>query len=340
VIPARPRLTIDLDALAANFRTLRTEARGAEVAPVVKADAYGLGAAQIGKRLAAEGATTFFVARHDEGVTLRAAIGPGPAILVLDGSFDGSADLTPVLSSPNQVVAWGGHRPVALQVDTGLNRLGLRPDELDVAQGLNVSLVITHLACGATRGHPFNLVQRDTFRAVAARFPAARASLAASAGIFLGEDFRFDVVRPGIALYGGGPFEVTEPKLRPVATLEAPILQLRDLQPGDTVGYARSFTATEPMRVAIVAIGYADGLLRRLYPDGHCFVGGARRRVLGRISMDAMTVDVTGCNVREGDPVELFGPNLPIDEAATACGTLSYELLTRAPPARVEKLYR
>ncbi len=341
------RLTIDLDALAANYATLVRQAAGAEVAPVVKADGYGLGALPVARRLMAEGANSFFVARVGEGVALRAALGAGPDIHVLDGCPDGAApalkaaNLIPVLNTPEQVSAWrdAGGGPAALMIDTGLNRLGMSATEARSLAGQDFTLVMSHLACADTPAHPMNRLQLRRFVQAAALFPAARRSLAASDGLFLGPDFTFDLVRTGICLYGGGPEGAPDPRIRPVATFEAPILQVRDLGPGDTVGYGAAFTADRPVRAAVVAAGYADGVLRASFPRAYGSVAGVPCPVLGRLSMDLTVFDVTDCpEARAGAMIELVGPNIPVDTAAAAAGTIAYELLTRLG-ARAERRY-
>jgi alanine racemase len=346
------RITIDLDALASNFAALRARAGGAELAPAVKADGYGLGAADIADRLWAEGARGFYVARLAEGVALRQALGDrDAAIYVLDGATPGSgdtlqgADLTPVLNSLPQIEAWNaqarsGRLKAALHVDTGMNRLGLRPEEVKVLVGatdrlkrLDLDLVISHLACADDPAHPLNARQLERFEDAAALLPHARRSLANSAGLFLGDAYRFDQARPGISLYGGGPEGVPHPEIRAVATVEAPILQVRVVPRGESVGYGADWTAPDTTRVAIVAAGYADGVLRASHPNGQVWFDGARRRLLGRVSMDLIAVEITDCDAaRPGARVELFGSNLPIDEAAAAAGTSAYELLTRVAP--------
>lgn len=341
-------LTIDLDALARNFRFLRDTA-GVEAAPAVKADGYGLGALEVSRRLLAEGARTFYVARLAEGEALRAALGAGPVIEVLDGATAGSvarllaADLTPVINTLEQAARWrteGRGRPVTLHVDTGMNRLGVTLAEAHGLAGWEVvALVISHLACGALPEHPMNGRQLADFRQARDLFPAARAGLAASSGIFLGPDYGFDQVRPGVSLFGGGPREVSDPRIAPVATLEAPILQVRDVPAGDTIGYGAAFQATSPMRVAIIASGYADGVPRGSHPAGAVWFDGALRPMLGRVSMDLIAIDVTGCmTARPGAMVEILGPQRLVDDAAAAAGTTAYELLTRLSP-RAERRY-
>ena len=355
------RLDVDLDALAANFRTLEGQAASAEVAPVVKAEAYGLGAGPVAIRLWAEGARRFFVARAGEGERLRAALGPGRAaeIYVLDGAPSGAlprlaaAALVPVLNSLAQVeeaAALASRRnrlPAALHIDTGLNRLGLRPEEVEALaraperlQGLELGLVMSHLACGPDPGHPMNARQLGAFRAVAALFPDARRSLANSAGVFLGGDYHFDLVRPGITLYGGGPRERHDPRIAAVATLQAPILQVRAVPAGETVGYEATFTAPRPMQVAILPLGHADGILRSMAGKGFAWFDGARRPMLGCVSMDLVAIDVTGCEAaRPGAMVELLGPNALVDDVAAAAGTISYEILVRLS-GRAGRVYK
>jgi alanine racemase len=358
---ARARLAVDLDALAANHAWLRRMAGGAEVAPVVKADGYGLGAGPVARRLWAEGARRFFVARLEEGEALREALGPGreARILVLDGAPPGSAArlaearLVPVLNSPAQVEAWtawarghGAQLPCALHVDTGMHRLGLTVEELqalaaapDRLQGLRVELLMSHLACADQEEARMNAQQAGRFKAARAALPDVPASLANTAGTVLGASFHFDMVRPGVGLYGGGPFGRPHPQVRTVATLEAPILQVRAVAEGETVGYGAAFTADRAYRVAVVAAGYADGVLRSAAGQGRAWLGGGFRKILGRVSMDLLAIDVTGCDdAAPGAMVELLGPHVLLDEAAAAAGTVSYEVLTRLGH-RAERVY-
>jgi alanine racemase len=329
------------------------------VAPVVKADGYGLGAGAIARWLHAEGARTFFVARLSEGEVLRQALGPDrPAdVYVLDGATPGAggrlreARLIPVLNSDQQLDLWaaegrgGGALPAAVHVDTGMNRLGFRPEAAAALvrdhvrlQGLRVVHVLSHLACAENEGAAANKRQLAAFRQARALFPDARASLANSAGVFLGPDYAFDLVRPGISLYGGGPRGHPDPRLKAVATFEAPVLQLRDVPPGETVGYGGTFRAERPMRVAIIGAGYADGVLRAGSPGGYGVLNGRRLPFLGRVSMDLIALDATEALVGEGELIQLLGPEAPIDEAAAVAGTIAYELLTRIS-ARAERRY-
>lgn len=344
-MPSPAELTVDLSALAANFRTLEAVG-GAPVHPVVKADSYGLGAVPCARRLMAEGARTFFVARTSEGEALRRALGDEPTIYVLDGCVAGrpgrlrAADLRPVINTAAQLSDWreAGGGPCGLQIDTGMNRLGFRP-EAAPAPFEGLELVLSHLACADDPAEPMNARQRDAFAAAAQRYPGVVRSFANSGGVFLGPDYAFDALRPGICLYGGGPEGRPDPRIRPVATLTAEVLQVRDVPAGETVGYSRTFTAARPTRIATCAAGYADGVLRSYSPAGRAFVAGELRPIVGRVSMDACAVDVTGLEVAVGDRIELFGPNRPIDDAATAAGTIAYEMLS-AITGRVPRVYR
>ncbi len=337
-------LTVDLHALAAIFHTLETVGR-APVHPVVKADSYGLGAEACARRLVAEGARTFFVARVSEGERLRAALGTGPTIYVLDGCLTGRAGrlretgLRPVLNTGAQLAEWraSGGGDCGLQIDTGMNRLGFRPEAApEPFDGL--ALVLSHLACADDPTEAMNARQRDAFAAAAGRYPGALRSFANSGGVFLGESYGFDASRPGICLYGGGPEGRPDDRVRPVATLTAEVLQVRDVPAGETVGYSRGFTATTATRIATCATGYADGVLRSYSPRGLVAVAGVLRPIVGRVSMDVCAVDVTGLDVAVGDRVELFGKARMIDEAATAAGTIAYELLTSIG-SRVARTY-
>ncbi len=354
---ARARLTVDLDALAHNHAVLKDAAAGAEVAPVVKSDGYGLGAAPVARRLHAEGARSFFVARLDEGEDLRAALGDGEArIYVLDGFTPGSgprfaaAALTPVLTALPQVSAasaWAvanGGISAALHVDTGMNRQGLTTDEAralaqapDRLRGLDVVLLMSHLGSAAAPEDPRSAAQLEAFRAIRPLFPDAPASLAASAGIFLSPDYRYDLVRPGVSLYGGGPLDRPDDRLKAVATLTAPVLDIRNLRPGDRLAYGRQFTADRAIRAAIVAAGYTDGIVRAANAGGYAWAAGARRRLLA-VTMDVLAIDIGDSAVRVGDDVELLGLNAHLDDLAAASGTVAHEVLVRLS-RRAERVY-
>jgi alanine racemase len=347
-------LTVDLDALAANYRLLAALSGAAETAPVVKADGYGLGVGPVARRLWAEGARSFFVARVKEGETLRRELGAGrPGLIyILDGCPAESAarldraDLTPVLNSLLQIEDWAGFArsqkrrlPCALHIDTGLNRLGLRIEEAralvlggDRLSGLELGLIVSHLACSSDPDSAMNLQQAALFAEACALFPGVRQSLASSAGVFLDPAYRLDLVRPGISLFGGGPFGRTDSRLAPVVRLDAPILQVRQVPPGEGIGYGSAFIAQRPMRIAVVGAGYADGVLRAASPGGYGWLD-KRCGIVGRISMDLIALDVTDCEAAlPGAYIELIGPNVALDEVACAAGTISYEILTRLSP--------
>ena len=355
--PDRARLTIDLDALAHNRAVLADVARGAEVAAVVKADGYGLGAGPVSRRLHAEGTRSFFVARIAEGEALRDELAHrDAAIYVLDGLLPGTAErlaarrLTPVIATvPQLTAAVGlaaslGRYEVALQVDTGMNRQGLSLAEVQAVVGaprglgaLDVPLVMSHLGSATEPAEPRNPEQLARFRTLRTLFPEGRAALAASAGAFLSPDYRYDMIRAGISLFGGGPEEVPDPRLKAVATLTAPILDIRSLQPGDRVGYGSAFTAERPMRVAVVAAGYADGIIRAAMGKGYAWAAGARRPLL-IVNMDLLVIDLSQAPAAIGDEVELLGPNVALDDLANAAGTVAHEILVRLSP-RAERIY-
>lgn len=345
------RLTIDLDALAGNWRTLQRHAGGAECAGVVKADSYGLGLDATAPALWEAGCRTYFVAHVHEGVRLRGLL-PSAVIYVLNGLLPGSADaharerLRPVLGSVEEIEEWrtflatsGWRGEAALHVDTGINRLGL---DLAAAAALAarlrevpLSLVLSHLACAEDAAHPMNALQVAAFREARGHYPGVPASLANSSGIFL-PGATFDLVRPGYALHGGNPLPGRPSPTRPVVALEAGVIQVRDVPEGASVGYGASWTAGRPSRIAYIHLGYADGFLRAgSGPDGHsgAVVSVADRRcpVVGRISMDMAAADVTDLpegTLRRGDAVEVIGPTLSIEEVAERAGTIGYELLT------------
>jgi alanine racemase len=341
VSPGQAILHVDLPAIVANWRDLVAR-HGAPCAGVVKADAYGLGAARVARALHAAGCTTFFVAHLIEGVALRAALGPGPAIIVLDGfppGADADAALIPVLNHLGDVAAHAaaGSRAV-LHLDTGMSRLGLDAKEQarlaeDRARmdGLRLLHVMTHLACADEPGHPMNAAQRTRFANAAARIaPDVPRSVANSSGIFLGPDYRSDLARPGCALYGINPTPGAPNPMRQVLRVEAEILQIRDIAAGDTVGYGASWQAGEPRRIATVAAGYADGYLRALSGRSFALLHGRTVPLAGRVSMDLTTFDVTDVpQARPGDRLLLIGgEGYTPDDLAARCGTIGYEILT------------
>ena len=358
-------LTIDLVALQDNWRVLNARAGAAECGAAVKGNAYGLGIAPVSKALWEAGCRSFFVARPKEGEELRALL-PEATIYVLDGLFAGQAEfyaklnLCPALISIDEAREWAGFGrvygrklPCALHVDTGINRLGFTFAEFDallgdnfLMEGLNVSLLMSHLACADEPDHALNARQRDTFIAVRAKLPGVPASLANSSGIFLGDGFTHDLVRPGIALYGGNPTPGAANPMRAVAHLEGTVMQVRSVKAGETVGYGGTWEARRPSRVAVLGAGYKDGVPRHLSSSGddgpaQVFINGKRCPIIGRVSMDMMAIDITDLmphSVTRGTRVEILGSNIAIDEAAGWAGTISYELLTRLG-SRYARLY-
>ena len=354
--PAPGVLTVDLDALAGNYRALRQAAPSAACGAVVKANAYGLGVGPVARRLWEEGCRLFFVATAREGIELRSLL-PGAQILVLEGVLEASAaavidtDLAPVLNSVEQIRCWrslGAGRPAAIHLDTGMSRLGLTEEEFHevcqagLLQGLELEYALTHLACADEPAHPLNALQVRDFADLVAFLPGVKTSIGGSAGILLGPEFQGDLVRPGIALYGGSPFAHGDNPMEPVVTLHAVVLQTRIVGKQRTVGYGATHTVRSGGRLATVGAGYADGYPRALGNCGVAFIAGTEVRVVGRVSMDMITLDVSGLApgmVRPGDTVELLGPNVLVDDLARAAGTIGYEILTCLGP-RWQRRYR
>lgn len=344
-------LTVDLGAVRANYRELANKTKRA-CAAVMKADAYGLGMEQVAPALALEGCKTFFTAHLDEGIRLRQLVPEDCAIYVLHGPPPGTSrdffqyDLRPVLNDPGQVQEWralarklGRELPAAIQVDTGMSRMGIAPEDLlalaaerDWLAGVRPTLVMSHLACADEPLHPMNAAQRRRFEELRELFPGVPASLANSSGIFLGSDYHYDLLRPGAALYGINPQPGNPNPLRQAVSLHARVVQVRSVCEGNVVGYGAHHVCAAERRIATVAVGYADGWLRSLSGCGFAFVDGVRVPVVGRVSMDSMGLDVTGIapeRVVPGSEVELMGAQQPVDEVAALAGTIGYEVLTR-----------
>jgi len=338
-------LTIDLEAIAANWRALANIAQ-VETAAVVKADGYGLNAGRVASHLAAQGARQFFVAVAEEGVALRRALGSGPTISVFSGHMAGDAQaiagaqLTPMINSLDQMLrhveALPGH-PFGLQLDTGMNRLGMEPAEWsglrDIALAQNPTLIMSHLACADEPDHPMNEVQRAAFEDMTQGLDVPR-SLAATGGILLGSDYHYDLVRPGVGLYGGLPFGDAVP----VVTLDIPVVQTRTVATGETVGYANGWTAKRPSKIATISAGYADGLIRAMGAQAQLHSDGTAVPVVGRVSMDLITVDVTDLP-KTPKTLQLIGAHQPVDTVAGFAGTIGYEILTSLG-ARYNRVYR
>lgn len=327
-------LTIDLNAAAANWRALDAMT-GCETAAVVKADAYGLGADKLARAFARAGARTFFVAVAEEGAALRQALGPGPVIFVLSGHMAGDAEmvgdlgLTPVINSLDQMVrhveALPGHA-FGIQLDSGMNRLGMEPSEWsalrDIALAQSPALIMSHLACADDRDHAMNPQQLRAFRDMTAGADCPL-SLANTGGILLDEAYHFDLTRPGIGTYGGLPFAGAQP----VVTLDIPVIQCRDIEAGETVGYGNAFTATRPSRIATISAGYADGITRGLGPKTGLFADDTLCPIAGRISMDLIGVDITGLD-QDPKTLHLINATQTVDALADNAGTIGYEILT------------
>ena len=341
---ATAHLTIDLGALRANWRSLAQKVGAAECAAVVKADGYGVGLEAATRALLAEGCRTFFVARLSEGVRAR-GVAPAAAIYVLDGLTKGTApvlrthNLRPVLSAMEDVREWRAAGPAALHFDTGMNRLGLSLDEAHIAQaamGDQTHLVMSHFTSSEHADSPHNREQITRFARLSEMIQGASLSLCNSSGIFLPSRPWNHLVRPGYALYGGNPTPRRPNPMRPVVTLEATIVRVREAATGETVGYNRVWTARRPSRIAIVGLGYADGVPRgALGTDeragAEVLVGGVRCPIVGRVSMDLIAVDATDApivDVARGAPVEFLGATIGVDEFGERAGTIGYEILT------------
>ena len=357
-------LTVDLDAIVANWRKLEGRGVPAECAGVVKANAYGCGIGPVTRALAAAGCRTFFVATLDEARRARAAA-PQATIYVLDGYFAGTgatfAELNcrPVIGDLGELAEWdtyckgnGYAGGAAIHIDTGMNRLGI---SLAEAQALSaraaqpahgITLVMSHLACAEDLHHPLNGRQVAAFREVARLFTSVPASLSNSSGIFLGPQFHFDLTRPGAALYGVNPTPEADNPMQPVVDVKARVVQVRNVEKGETVGYGATWTARRPTKLAIVAAGYADGYFRAAGGvDGvrtaAALVGATRCPIAGRISMDLMAIDITDLPspLRRGQMVTLVGDGITVDELANHFGTIGYEVLTSLGE-RYQRIYR
>lgn len=351
IIHEGARLRIDLGAIAQNYRMIARRVAPVEVGAVVKADGYGVGAAEVAKPLREAGCRLFFVAHLDEALRLRPALAADSRLIVLNGLPPGTealcakSQVIPVLNSLDQARRWrdaahaaGRRLPAALQFDSGMARLGIPPEELASLTGdelfrdaVDLVMVMSHLACANTPDHPVNADQLARFEAMAALFPGIPRALANSGGAFLPANFRCDIVRTGIALYGGVPNAVMSNPMQPVVSLDARVIQIRTVPAGSGVGYGHDFRCDRESRIATVGVGYADGLPRTLGNRGAAWLGNERLPIVGRVSMDSITLDITALpsgRLQPGDWVELLGPNQPVDALARDAGTISYEILT------------
>jgi len=347
-------LTIDLAAIFANYRALATRVMPTECAAVVKADAYGCGIEQVVTTLMHAGCRTYFVAHLAEARRVR-AIAKEAAIYVLNGFTTGSgpafveAYARPVINSSVELAEWdhfvaqsGWQGGAGVHVDTGMNRLGMSIDETAAvaarmqSEQHGLTLLMSHFAYAERREHPLNDQQIRQFREIRTLFRGIPGSLANSAGMFLDEAAYCDMVRPGVALYGGNPTPGKPNPMKPVINLQVRVLQVRNVPRGATVGYQAAWTARRASRIAIIAAGYGDGILRAAAatdadPGRHMLIAGNRCRIVGRVSMDLVAVDITDLKegaVRRGDLVTLIGDELTIDAVASEAGTIGYEVLT------------
>jgi alanine racemase len=342
-------LEIDLGAIVANWRTLCAAHGGRPTAAVLKADAYGTGAPQAAASLHAAGCRHFFTAHLAEAIEIRPLV-PGALLAALNGPLPGTEaeyvarDIVPVLGSLDDVGRWaaqarrlGRTLPALVHVDTGLARLGLDASDLQALAddatrlaGIDILYVMTHLVAAEERANPMNLAQAQRFAAACEKLPPAPRSLANSSGLFLGPKFRSDLARPGAALYGVNPTPGDGNPMRPVVRLTAPVLQVRSIAAGESVGYNATWRATRPSRIAVLGVGYADGFPRALSNLGAACFDGVRLPLVGRVSMDLSAYDVTEHpGIGPGDRLELLGPNRRLDVVAEEAGISPYELLTR-----------
>lgn len=344
-----PTLTVDLSAVRANWRSLKDRHARKSITAVVKANAYGLGVAAVSQALWEEGCREFFVATLEEGIELRGIL-PEAHIAVFSGIFAGEENefkvhrLTPVINDTGQLAAASGQRSVILHIDTGITRLGFNESEAEkIAADWPLiagrcQLIMSHLACSGDPTHPKNAEQLERFKKALAFFPGAKASFCNSAGLFLPGEFHFDLGRPGCAIYGINPTPGKNP-MRQVATLSAPILQLRTLDRDETVGYGATVNAKKGSRIAIAALGYADGYFRSQSNKGSAFINGRKAPILGRVSMDMIALDVSAIpEITPGSRAEFINADITVDDVAKQCGTIGYEIFTRIGE-RVKRVY-
>lgn len=347
-------LTIDLDALAANYALFREKVGAAcEVAGVVKADGYGTGMLQATKKLSQAGCKTFFVATPGEGIALRAAQ-PAARIGILGGLYPDAGDayrehnLIPVIGSLDELARAKNHE-VILHFDTGMNRLGFSPREIEILLNdkkrldrVNVSAIISHFVAADEKGHALTGRQYNDFHAIAAHFPDAQKSLSNSSGAFRDKKYHFDMIRPGMALYGLNPTPETKNPMKPVVKLDARVLQTRTVKKGESAGYNAGYEFEQDSVIATAALGYADGFLRSLTNKGNLYWEGRPLPIRGRVSMDLTIVDLSHLPEKQrpdaGDFLEVLGEHQGADDLASAAGTIGYEILT-ALGRRYERRY-
>lgn len=332
-------LDINLSAMARNWSKF-SKLGAKTTAAVIKADAYGLGAKEAARAFQDVGCKDFFVAHFDEAIKARSFISASSRIFVLNGVFSNQSeimaefDLIPIINSIEQYEIWENQNlPFALHIDTGMNRLGLRFDEYNnfekISKNANLKLVLSHLACGSDPNSSKNITQLSLFKDACEYFECEK-SLSASGGALLGDDYLFDLIRPGIGLYGGNPHDFGDNFSEAVVNLKSPILQTRIVKKGESIGYGASFIAKKNMNIATVALGYADGFLRSASNSGFAIIKNTKCKILGRVSMDLIAIDISNIEgVKFGDEVEFLGKNALIDDQANCANTISYEFLTR-----------
>ncbi|GAA5100941.1 alanine racemase [Bartonella acomydis] len=350
LFPATAIATINVSAIIANYKTLAQYVAPAECSAVVKANAYGLGVHKIVPALYQAGCRTFFVAKIEEALQLKNILPSNITLALLNGlphtaeEFVAQSNIVPVLNSWKEIESWQTlcqkkyqKFPAIIQIDTNMNRLGLDKKELQklikqptIFEKAEIKYLLSHLANGEDSTHLSNKIQLAAFRKFLAKLPVCKVSFANSGGIFLGSDFHFDLVRPGIALYGVDPRGTQPTPLKPVLKLEAQILQSRSVDAGIPVGYGESFMTQRPSTLATISIGYADGWPRILSNKGTVYFNGHKLPIVGRISMDSIIIDTTDLNQKpqRGDWIELIGPHQTLEKAATDAKTIPNEILT------------
>ncbi|WP_312608500.1 alanine racemase [Agrobacterium pusense] len=348
---ASGHLTIDLGALRDNYLALAAMAPASQTAAVVKADAYGLGADMVSQTLFDAGCRHFFVAHIDEALALRLRLPAQARIFVLNGLQPGNEAscaamaITPVLNSLEQIAQWAAHAKTlgrklaaAVQIDTGMCRLGLSPEEQEtltsqpqLLDGIDIAFIMSHLACADEPGHACNTAQLSAMRQATIAFPDVPVCFSNSGGIFLGREYLNHLLRPGIALYGGAPSADRPNPMKPVVRLDLAVIQTRTVPAGSLVGYGGSFEASGSTRLATIAAGYADGLPRSLSNRGAAWYDGVRLPIAGRVSMDSIILDISALpegTLTQGSFVQMIGPEQTLEDIADDAGTIAYEILT------------
>ncbi|ABM45232.1 alanine racemase [Bartonella bacilliformis Peru38] len=360
-LPYTTVATIDLGAIIANYKILAQHIAPAECSAVVKANAYGMGAEKISSALYQAGCRTFFVSQIQEALQLKTILPSNITLVLLNGfpptteEFVAQAGLIPVLNSWHAIESWQmlcqkKHQkfPAIIQIDTHMNRLGLDQEELQqlikqptIFEKANIKYIMSHLSNGDDATHASNDTQLTAMKTALAQLPTCKVSLANSGGIFLNSDFYFDLVRPGIALYGVDPHGKCPTPIKPVLKLETQVIQSRHVDAGTPVGYGGSFVTSRPSTLTTISIGYADGWLRTLSNKGVVYFNGHKLPIIGRISMDSTIVDATDLECEKpkiGDWVELIGPHQTVEDVAADADTIPYEILTSLGP-RCKRIY-